>query len=289
MSITKEELRNYFHLPLKDAAVALSTCVTALKKICRKNNIEKWPYRQIRSLQTSIEQLKLTRSPLLGHEALDEIDKKERMLIETLHAVMEDPTSFCGEESRTEATTDGQAKKVKSTSKVQAAAAAATALATKLVAASGGDPQSLKRKRVVSSATSSSSPPHPLLNAPSSSSSSTSSSLSTSACISLAYSRVSYAPMATSMLLQKNAMRKGWYVENEDEDGLLPNVDESQSLTEVLLVIEEDPSGKKRRVRYQAPVILPPLNSAPSQTPTYVLFDPFLPQNEVSFLPRFSP
>lgn len=58
-SITLEELRKFFHLPIAEVARQFGTCTTALKKICRKLNITKWPYRQILSLTKSIQSLEM--------------------------------------------------------------------------------------------------------------------------------------------------------------------------------------------------------------------------------------
>lgn len=58
-SVRIEDLRKYFHLPIVDVARHLGTCTTALKKICRKNKINKWPYRQIRSITKSIQSLEM--------------------------------------------------------------------------------------------------------------------------------------------------------------------------------------------------------------------------------------
>lgn len=57
--ITIDELRKYFHLPIAEVAKLLGTCTTALKKTCRKLNIEKWPHRQILSLTKSIQSLEM--------------------------------------------------------------------------------------------------------------------------------------------------------------------------------------------------------------------------------------
>lgn len=57
--ITLEELRKYFHLPIAEVARQFGTCTTALKKICRRLNITKWPYRQILSLTKSIQSLEM--------------------------------------------------------------------------------------------------------------------------------------------------------------------------------------------------------------------------------------
>ena len=58
-SVKMEDLRKYFHLPIVEVARQLGACTTALKKICRKNNISKWPYRQIRSITKSIQSLEM--------------------------------------------------------------------------------------------------------------------------------------------------------------------------------------------------------------------------------------
>lgn len=58
-ALTIDDLRNFFHLPIVEVAKQLGTCTTALKKICRKNKIMKWPYRQIRSITKSIQSLEM--------------------------------------------------------------------------------------------------------------------------------------------------------------------------------------------------------------------------------------
>ena len=58
-SVRMEDLRKFFHLPIVEVARQLGTCTTALKKICRKNKINKWPYRQIRSITKSIQSLEM--------------------------------------------------------------------------------------------------------------------------------------------------------------------------------------------------------------------------------------
>lgn len=39
-----------FHLPIQEAAAKLGMGTTQLKKLCRLLNVEKWPYRQLQSL-----------------------------------------------------------------------------------------------------------------------------------------------------------------------------------------------------------------------------------------------
>lgn len=53
-------VRGYFHLPMSLATQKLQIGSTALKKICRKYGIKRWPYRRIRACQKLIEQLEET-------------------------------------------------------------------------------------------------------------------------------------------------------------------------------------------------------------------------------------
>lgn len=56
-SVTFDEISNYFSLPLSDAATHLGVCVSLLKKICRENGLDRWPYRKFLSGK-SIEDIK---------------------------------------------------------------------------------------------------------------------------------------------------------------------------------------------------------------------------------------
>jgi hypothetical protein len=42
-----EELANYFHLSITDAADALGMCISAIKKVCRRHGISRWPHRKV--------------------------------------------------------------------------------------------------------------------------------------------------------------------------------------------------------------------------------------------------
>jgi hypothetical protein len=52
-----EDLSQYFHLPINDVARDLGVCATVLKKICRKNGINRWPHRKIKSVDKMIANL----------------------------------------------------------------------------------------------------------------------------------------------------------------------------------------------------------------------------------------
>mmetsp|Transcript_7021 Transcript_7021/g.11737 ORF Transcript_7021/g.11737 Transcript_7021/m.11737 type:complete len:571 (-) Transcript_7021:95-1807(-) len=56
-NVSINDLRALFHLTLVEASKHLGMCTTLFKKICRKKNIEKWPYRKIHSLMNKVESL----------------------------------------------------------------------------------------------------------------------------------------------------------------------------------------------------------------------------------------
>ncbi len=91
-TITIDDLRKYFHLPIAEVARQFGTCTTALKKICRRLNITKWPYRQILSLTKSIQSLEMASlndgvAPELRAQYRDQIT----VLQNTIGEVMKNP------------------------------------------------------------------------------------------------------------------------------------------------------------------------------------------------------
>eukprot|EP00960_Hanusia_phi_P030788 748843-Hanusia_phi.AAC.1 len=57
-SITEQNLREHFHLPLHTVAQKFGMCTTAFKKMCRRLGIAKWPHRQLRGIDKKIAALK---------------------------------------------------------------------------------------------------------------------------------------------------------------------------------------------------------------------------------------
>ena len=53
-------ISNFFHLPMSAATKQLRIGSTALKKICRRHGIPRWPYRRLRAIEKIIEQLQQT-------------------------------------------------------------------------------------------------------------------------------------------------------------------------------------------------------------------------------------
>jgi hypothetical protein len=86
-TLSLEELRKYFHLPIVEVARQLGTCTTALKKVCRRHKIQKWPYRQIRSLTKSIQSLEMAG---MNDSITDELKQQYREQITTLQKAIDD-------------------------------------------------------------------------------------------------------------------------------------------------------------------------------------------------------
>lgn len=55
--LSLDELRAHFGKPIVEVAKEFGICTTFLKKICRRCGIKRWPHRQIRSLQRTIQML----------------------------------------------------------------------------------------------------------------------------------------------------------------------------------------------------------------------------------------
>lgn len=45
--ITFQDIQENFDLPIKEAADAMQISLTQLKRICRENDIPRWPYRKV--------------------------------------------------------------------------------------------------------------------------------------------------------------------------------------------------------------------------------------------------
>uniref|UniRef100_A0A2P2IL53 RWP-RK domain-containing protein n=2 Tax=Rhizophora mucronata TaxID=61149 RepID=A0A2P2IL53_RHIMU len=47
LSLTLDQISKHFSVPLSDAANNLGVCVSVLKRICRENGLDRWPYRKV--------------------------------------------------------------------------------------------------------------------------------------------------------------------------------------------------------------------------------------------------
>ena len=52
-----EELAQYFHISINEAADALGMCMSAIKKICRRHGISRWPHRKLASVNKTVAML----------------------------------------------------------------------------------------------------------------------------------------------------------------------------------------------------------------------------------------
>ncbi|OMO52480.1 Plant regulator RWP-RK [Corchorus olitorius] len=50
-NVTLEEIENFYHLPIDEAAKRMEFCPTVLKRICRKYGVQRWPHRKIQSME----------------------------------------------------------------------------------------------------------------------------------------------------------------------------------------------------------------------------------------------
>lgn len=51
--ITKHELQSLYYLNAEEAATALGIGLTALKNVCRGQDIQRWPYRRVKRIEQS--------------------------------------------------------------------------------------------------------------------------------------------------------------------------------------------------------------------------------------------
>ncbi|KAL4425395.1 hypothetical protein ABPG75_009411 [Micractinium tetrahymenae] len=71
-TITLEELSSWFHLPAEEAAKMMRVSLTVLKRVARKQGINRWPYRKVKSLTRAITSSQPTSSAPRNSSALTE-------------------------------------------------------------------------------------------------------------------------------------------------------------------------------------------------------------------------
>ncbi|XP_074567102.1 protein RKD2-like [Curcuma longa] len=77
-----KEVANYVHLPITEAAKELRICPTALKKVCRRHGLPRWPFRKVRSLEREILNLQKELRPGTAAEAENIRAKIDRLVDE---------------------------------------------------------------------------------------------------------------------------------------------------------------------------------------------------------------
>jgi len=86
-----DELRQHFHLPIIEVARLLGICPTLFKKICRKNNISRWPYRQIRSITKCIQSIEVAGNSASSADEKERYQQQISRLHHVLDQIMQDP------------------------------------------------------------------------------------------------------------------------------------------------------------------------------------------------------
>eukprot|EP00276_Gloeochaete_wittrockiana_P017787 CAMPEP_0184346330 /NCGR_PEP_ID=MMETSP1089-20130417/14600_1 /TAXON_ID=38269 ORGANISM="Gloeochaete wittrockiana, Strain SAG46.84" /NCGR_SAMPLE_ID=MMETSP1089 /ASSEMBLY_ACC=CAM_ASM_000445 /LENGTH=307 /DNA_ID=CAMNT_0026676953 /DNA_START=85 /DNA_END=1005 /DNA_ORIENTATION=+ len=88
--VSPEHLATFYHLPLHEVAQRLGICTTALKKLCRRRGIERWPYRRLRSIQRVVQRkthklrnASVTETLALQRE-LEELSVQRQTILSTL-------------------------------------------------------------------------------------------------------------------------------------------------------------------------------------------------------------
>ncbi|KAK6119695.1 hypothetical protein DH2020_046563 [Rehmannia glutinosa] len=77
------DLAGYFHLPISAASKEMNICPSALKGICRKEGLLRWPHRKIKSIESKISKKKQSLNSNDANErarALTEIEELQREL-----------------------------------------------------------------------------------------------------------------------------------------------------------------------------------------------------------------
>ncbi|PWA44033.1 hypothetical protein CTI12_AA530020 [Artemisia annua] len=59
MEYSKRTIKQYFHMPIKQAAKELNVGIATLTCNCRNVGIHRWPYRKLKSIQTLIDYLQV--------------------------------------------------------------------------------------------------------------------------------------------------------------------------------------------------------------------------------------
>ncbi|KAL6523957.1 hypothetical protein OROMI_031052 [Orobanche minor] len=71
------DLAGYFHLPINAASNEMKICPSALKNICRKEGLSRWPYRKIKSIEGKIKKKQSLNSSDANERARAEVEIQE--------------------------------------------------------------------------------------------------------------------------------------------------------------------------------------------------------------------
>ncbi|CAI8599591.1 unnamed protein product [Vicia faba] len=86
--LTLNDLRDYFHLPIEEAAKTVDLCPTVLKKTCRKAGLARWPHRKVKSLLKQI--------ALLGTQSEKQVPATRARTEEDISRLKQEMIDHCG-------------------------------------------------------------------------------------------------------------------------------------------------------------------------------------------------
>ena len=81
-NLSLEELSAYFHMPSDQACKQLGIGLTVLKRLCRKYNIKRWPFRKMKSLDRLIDNVKSGNLSSKVNTTVAELEAQKLMLQE---------------------------------------------------------------------------------------------------------------------------------------------------------------------------------------------------------------
>ncbi|KAJ0987332.1 hypothetical protein J5N97_005688 [Dioscorea zingiberensis] len=85
------EVGNFFNIPIVEAAKKLQICSTALKHICRRHGVKRWPFRKVQSKEKAISNLENELKNKSGEEA-EKIQKQINKLRTAIERIREGKT-----------------------------------------------------------------------------------------------------------------------------------------------------------------------------------------------------
>ncbi|KAL5205758.1 hypothetical protein ABZP36_033967 [Zizania latifolia] len=75
------DIAPYFDLPIAEAASKLDICATALKGICRKHGVSRWPYRKVRSIDRQIAELRKSGNEDAVRNEIERLSASRRRIV----------------------------------------------------------------------------------------------------------------------------------------------------------------------------------------------------------------
>ncbi|KAK4744596.1 hypothetical protein SAY87_010908 [Trapa incisa] len=94
LRMTRMDFAQYFHLPLNNAAEIIGLSPTVIKRICRREGLNRWPYRKVKSRKRKIRMLRerLRSEVRIDRQAtLAQIERLQREISDIRYGVPEPP------------------------------------------------------------------------------------------------------------------------------------------------------------------------------------------------------